>query len=63
MKTLQEQYNLLNEGKGHKNVFMKSARSLFPEYFNQYTDFNTATNILKSKQIAKSKIAMLFSIC
>ena len=27
MKTLQEQYNLIKEGKGNKNTFMKSARS------------------------------------
>ena len=51
MKTLQEQYNLLNEGKGHKNVFMKSARSLFPNLFNNFTNFNTAVKVLKDKNI------------
>jgi len=51
MKTLQEQYNLLNEGKGHKNVFMKSARSLFPDLFNNFTNFNTAVKVLKDKNI------------
>ena len=30
MKTLQEQYNLIKEGKGHKGVFMKEAKRLFP---------------------------------
>jgi len=29
MKTLQEQYNLIKEGKGNKNTFMKSARASF----------------------------------
>jgi hypothetical protein len=51
MKTLQEHFNLIKEGKGNKAQFLKQARSLFPEYFNQYTDFDTATNVLKSKQI------------
>jgi hypothetical protein len=49
--TLQQHFNLITEGKGNKAQFLKQARSLFPEYFNQYTDFNTATNVLKSKQI------------
>ena len=30
MKTLQEQYNLINKGKGHKGVFMNEAKRLFP---------------------------------
>lgn len=51
MKTLQEQYNLLNEGKGHKDVFMKSARSLFPDLFNNFTNFSTAVKVLKNKNI------------
>jgi len=49
--TLQQHFNLIKEGKGNKDQFLKQARSLFPQYFNQYTDFNTATNVLKSKQI------------
>ena len=49
--TLQEQYNSIKGGKGNKAQFLKQARLLFPEYFNQYSDFDTATNVLKSKQI------------
>ena len=49
--TLQEQYNSIKGGKGNKAQFLKQARSLFPQYFNQYTDFDTAANVLKSKQI------------
>lgn len=49
--TLQEHYYAIKSGKGNKGQFLKQARSLFPEYFNQYTDFDTATNVLKSKQI------------
>jgi hypothetical protein len=49
--TLQEQYNSIKSGNGNKDQFLKQARSLFPQYFNQYTDFNTAANVLKSKQV------------
>jgi hypothetical protein len=51
MATLQEHYNQINEGKGNKAQFLKQARTLFPQHFNQYSDFNTVTNVLKSKQI------------
>jgi hypothetical protein len=57
MATLQEHYNQINEGKGNKAQFLKQARELFPQHFNQYSDFNTVTNVLKSKQIiSESKI-------
>jgi hypothetical protein len=49
--TLQEQYNLLNEGKGNKNAFMKSALKQFPNLFNNFTEFDTAVGVLKQKQI------------
>ena len=49
--TLQEHYNAIKSGKGNKAQFLKQARQLFPQYFNQYSDFDTATNVLKSKQI------------
>lgn len=49
--TLQEHYTAIKNGKGNKAQFLKQAKNLFPEYFNQYTDFDTATNVLKSKQI------------
>jgi hypothetical protein len=51
MKTLQEQYNLLKEGKGHKDMFMKTARRLFPEYVSNITPYETTVTILKQRQI------------
>jgi hypothetical protein len=51
MKTLQEQYNLLKEGKGNADVFLKSARRLFPEYITNHATKEEATTILKQKQI------------
>jgi len=61
MATLQEQYNSIKSGNGNKDQFLKHARSLFPEYFNQYTDFNTATNVLKSKQIISEAVGGVVS--
>ncbi len=54
--TLQEQYNLLNEGKGNKNIFMKSALRQFPNLFNNLTDYNTAVSVLKQKQIISEDV-------
>lgn len=51
MRTLQEQYNAIKNGNGNKAQFLKQARHLFPQYVNQYSDFDTASNVLKSKQI------------
>jgi len=51
MKTLQEQYNLLKEGKGNADVFLKSARRLFPEYVTNMTKQEDAVSILKNKSI------------
>jgi len=54
--TLQEQYNLLKEGKGQKDVFMKSVRGQFPNLFNNLTTFETAVQVLKRKQIISEGI-------
>ena len=51
MKSLQEQYNLLKEGKGNADVFLKSARRLFPEYITNHATKEEATTILKQKSI------------
>jgi hypothetical protein len=51
MKTLQEQYNLLKEGKGHADVFLKSARRLFPELVTNYATKDEAVTILKQRSI------------
>ena len=56
MKTLQEQFNLIKEGKGHKDVFMKSALRQFPNLFNNLTDFPTAVKVLKQKSIISEGI-------
>jgi hypothetical protein len=51
MKTLQQEYQLIKEGKGNKDHFLKVARNLFPEYIAHGNDFNSAVSILKSKSL------------
>ena len=49
MKTLQEQYNLIQEGKGRKDLFLKEAKKTYPNLLSNLTSYNDATSILKSK--------------
>ena len=55
-KTLQQQYNLIKEGKGNKDDFLKSARRVFPEFITSLTDYNSAVTILKGKSILSEGI-------
>jgi hypothetical protein len=62
MKTLQEQYNLINEGKGHKEVFLKSAKGLFPDLILNHFGYGVTTQILKQKGIiSENRIGGLVS--
>jgi hypothetical protein len=56
MKTLQDQYNLIQEGKGHKDMFLKSARRLFPEYVTNFATYGEATTILKQRGVLSEVI-------
>ena len=56
MKTLQEQFNLIQEGKGHKDMFLKSAKRLFPEYVTNFATYGEATTILKQRGILNEGI-------
>jgi len=56
MKTLQEQFNLIQEGKGHKDMFMKSARRLFPQYITNFATYKEATTILKQRGVISETI-------
>jgi hypothetical protein len=51
MKTLQQEYQLIIEGKGNKDHFLKVARNLFPEYITSGNDFTSAVHILTSKSL------------
>ena len=51
MKTLQQEYQLIKDGKGNKDHFLKVARNLFPEYITSGNDFTSAVRILTSKSL------------
>ena len=51
MKTLQTQYNLIKEGKGHKDVFLKEAKLMFPKGIRKIANFDEASNELKRRGI------------
>jgi len=50
-RTLTEQYGLIKKGKGHKDVFLKEAKKLYPNLIRQGAAFNEASTILKQKNI------------
>ena len=50
-KTLQEQYNLIKEGKGHKGSFVKSAKRQFPTFIRTSANINETIDSLKRNHI------------
>jgi hypothetical protein len=55
-KTLQHQYNLIKEGKGHKGVFLNEAKRLFPQYIPNNFGFEDSINILKQKSVISENL-------
>ena len=53
MKTLKEQYNLIKEGKGHKDVFLKEAKLRYPNLISNVLTYDQATTILKQRSVIK----------
>lgn len=56
MKTLQEQYNLIKEGKGHKDVFLKEAKRLFPNIVPNSATFNQTAKLLKQRSVISENV-------
>ena len=56
MATLQEQYNLITEGKGVKDVFLKHAKKLFPNMIPNHYGFEDSVNILKQRSVITENI-------
>lgn len=54
--TLQEQYNLIKEGKGHKDVFLKTAKSQFPNIIPNAATFEQTSTLLKQRSIISENI-------
>jgi hypothetical protein len=55
-KTLQDQYLLIKEGKGHKGVFLADAKRDFPQYVPNAASFNEAVASLQTKNIISENI-------
>ena len=51
MKTLQEQYNLIKKGKGHKDVFLKEAKSRYPHMISNVLTYDQVITILKQRSV------------
>ena len=54
--TLQEQYNLIKEGKGAKDVFTKHAKSLFPHLVPNHYGFDNTAQILTQRGIISENL-------
>ena len=57
MKTLANQYRLIKEGKGPKDVFLKEAKRQFPNLLKNNSTFKETTTILKQKGIISENFA------
>ena len=55
-KTLQDQYLLIKEGKGHKGVFLIEAKRQFPNIVRNAATFDEAISSLKTKNIISENI-------
>jgi hypothetical protein len=54
--TLQQQYNLIKEGKGNKDFFLKQARHLFPDYLTIHNTYEQTVGILRGKSIISEAV-------
>ena len=49
--TLQEQYNLIKMGKGHKGIFLTEAKKQFPDMLTNPMGFEEASKMLKTRGV------------
>jgi hypothetical protein len=56
-QTLQEQYNLIVEGKGNPSAFHKQALKQFPNLFTAQSSFEQVIRVLKQKSIISEMVA------
>ncbi len=61
-KTLQDQYLLIKEGKGHKGVFLTEAKRQFPNIVRNAATFEEAASSLKTKNIISENVIGLTAI-
>jgi hypothetical protein len=61
-KTLQDQYLLIKEGKGHKGVFLTEAKRDFPHIVPNHATFDEAAASLKTKNIISENVIGLSAV-
>jgi hypothetical protein len=61
-QTLQDQYLLIKEGKGHKGVFLADAKRQFPNIVRNAATFEEASSCLKTKNIISENVIGLNAI-
>jgi hypothetical protein len=62
MKSLQNQYKLITEGKGEKDIFLKEAKRLYPNLLTNSSNFREAETILKNKGVISENIVSIPAI-
>ena len=58
MKSLQNQYNLIKEGKGNKEIFLKEAKAQFPQYITNVQTFDQVIHSLTEKGILSETLML-----
>jgi hypothetical protein len=61
-KTLQDQYLLIKEGKGHKGVFLTEAKRQFPNIVRNAATFDEAVASLQTKNIISENVIGLTAV-
>jgi len=61
-KTLQDQYLLIKEGKGHKGVFLTEAKREFPHIVRSAATFEEAIASLKTKNIISENVISVMPV-
>ena len=62
MRSLQNQYNLIKEGKGNKDALLRESKRIFPNYIPNSANYNQAVDILKSREIINEHVIGLQAI-
>ena len=62
MKTLQEQYNAICEGKGHKGTFLKEAKKQFPNMITNAATIEETVKILVNRSVISENLGGLVDL-
>jgi DNA gyrase inhibitor GyrI len=59
MKSLQNRYNLIKEGKGNKEIFLKEVKAEFPQYISNVQTFDQVIHSLVEKGIINESMVLV----